>query len=70
MSPDVRRALCTVRGLARHFATVTDDDLNRSGWDDPAVRAEALAEAERRGLLRRREGRRASYTSTTFEGEL
>ena len=69
MSPDVRRALSTVRDLARHFPAVTDDDLNRAGWDDAETRREALAEAERRGLLRAREGRRGGYTSATFEGE-
>ncbi len=69
MSPDARRALRDVRYLARRFAIVTDDDLNRCGWDNAAVRAEALSEAERRGVLRARKDRRGAFVSTTYEGE-
>lgn len=69
MSPDARRALRDVRYLARRFTIVTDDDLNRCGWDDAATRAEALSAAQRRGVLRPREGRRGAFVSTTYEGE-
>lgn len=65
---DIQAAAGDVMSLASRFPVVDLDALLKSGWDRETALA-AVEQAQRRGVLVPREGRRGSYASTTYGGE-